>query len=55
MTMENLIKLYENMGISQAVYQYGESALQILVERFAEIDKRRFGVIKDITDKGYYG
>ena len=32
---------------------YGTPA-ESLCYRFAEIDKRKFGVIKDITDKGYY-
>lgn len=32
---------------------YGTPA-ESLCYRFAEIDKKRFGVIKDITDKGYY-
>ena len=32
---------------------YGTPA-ESLCYRFAEIDKRRFGVIKDVTDKGYY-
>ncbi len=37
--MKNLIELYENMGISQAVYEYGEKAILKLRERFEEIDK----------------
>lgn len=32
---------------------YGTPA-ESLCYRFAEIDKRKFGVIKDVTDKGYY-
>lgn len=32
---------------------YGTPA-ESLCYRFAEIDKKRFGIIKDITDKGYY-
>ena len=32
---------------------YGTPA-EILCYRFAEIDKKRFGVIPDVTDKGYY-
>ena len=32
---------------------YGTPA-ESLCYRFAEIDKKRFGVIKDVTDKGYY-
>ena len=37
--MKELLKLYEEMGISQAVYAYGEKALDKLKERFAEIDR----------------
>ncbi len=32
---------------------YGTPA-ESLCYRFAEIDKKRFGIIKDVTDKGYY-
>ena len=32
---------------------YGSPA-ESLCYRFAEIDKKKFGVIKDVTDKGYY-
>ena len=32
---------------------YGTPA-ESLCYRFAEIDKRKFGIIKDVTDKGYY-
>lgn len=32
---------------------YGTPA-ESLTHRFASIDKRRFGIIKDVTDKGYY-
>ncbi len=32
---------------------YGTPA-ESLCYRFAEIDKERFGTIKDVTDKGYY-
>lgn len=38
-------------GIGFALY--GTPA-ESLCYRFAEIDKKRFGIIKDITDKGYY-
>ena len=37
--MEQLIELYTEMGISPAVYHYGESALEKLQERFSEIDQ----------------
>ena len=36
--MKELITLYESMGISPAVYYYGETILNKLQERFAEID-----------------
>ena len=36
--MEEIIAMYEQMGISRSVYQYGEHALQKLQERFAAID-----------------
>ena len=37
--MNALLELYNGMGISNAVYNYGEAALKKLEERFAEIDK----------------
>ena len=37
--MENLIELYTQMGISEAVYNFGEQALVKLQKRFEEIDK----------------
>ena len=37
--MEQLKMLYEGMGISPAVYEYGEKTLARLAERFAAIDK----------------
>lgn len=37
--MKELLNLYEEMGVSQAVYAYGEKALDKLKERFAEIDR----------------
>ncbi|MBQ4641291.1 MAG: methionine gamma-lyase family protein [Oscillospiraceae bacterium] len=37
--MEPLLQLYTSMGISPAVYQYGEDALIRLQDRFAAIDK----------------
>ncbi len=37
--MEELLELYNTMGISPAVYHYGERALERLKERFAQIDK----------------
>ncbi len=37
--MEELLELYQTMGISPAVYNYGEQAIENLKERFASIDK----------------
>ena len=37
--MEQLLELYSGMGISPAVYQYGEAALEKLKDRFAAIDQ----------------
>ena len=37
--MNTLLELYGGMGISPAVYNYGEAALKKLEERFAAIDK----------------
>ena len=37
--MNALLELYNGMGISDAVYNYGEAALKKLEDRFAEIDK----------------
>ena len=37
--MEALLELYQQMGISPAVYAYGEEILKKLEERFAAIDK----------------
>ena len=37
--MDEIMQLYNRMGISNAVYEYGEKALEKLAERFAEIDK----------------
>ena len=37
--MKELLELYENMGISPAVYEYGEKAIAKLKKRFDEIDK----------------
>ena len=37
--MEELIKQYEQMGISRKVYALGEKTLASLADRFAEIDK----------------
>ena len=37
--MEELMKQYQAMGISPAVYEYGEKALELLRSRFDEIDK----------------
>ena len=37
--MDEIIKLYTQMGISQNVYEYGEKTLRSLTERFAIIDQ----------------
>ena len=37
--MEELMKQYEQMGISRKVYALGEKTLASLADRFAEIDK----------------
>ncbi len=37
--MENLLELYQTMGVSPAVYAYGEAALEKLRARFARIDQ----------------
>ena len=37
--MEELLELYQQMGISPAVYAYGEAAIKNLTERFAAIDQ----------------
>ena len=37
--MEELLELYNEMGISPRVYAYGEKVLDKLKDRFAEIDK----------------
>ena len=37
--MEELLELYQTMGISPAVYAYGEKALAGLAERFSAIDQ----------------
>ncbi len=37
--MDELISLYNKMGISPAVYNYGEKAIEKLSERFAQIDQ----------------
>ena len=37
--MEELLNLYQTMGISPAVYAYGEETLDRIKDRFAAIDK----------------
>ena len=37
--MEQLLNLYETMGISPAVYAYGEQTLERIKDRFEQIDK----------------
>ena len=39
MNMEQLLELYQTMGVSPAVYAYGEKALENLTERFGAIDQ----------------
>ncbi len=48
---ETTDKWREQTGIGFALY--GTPA-ETLCYRFARIDRQRFGVIKDVTDKGYY-
>ncbi len=38
--MQELINMYQNLGISHEVYDFGEAILQRLEERFREIDRR---------------
>ena len=37
--MEELLQLYQEMGISPAVYEYGEKTLEKIKDRFAAIDR----------------
>lgn len=37
--MDEMMELYNSMGISNAVYQYGEKALSALKDRFEQIDQ----------------
>ena len=37
--MEQLLNLYQEMGISPAVYAYGEKVLEKIADRFAAIDQ----------------
>ena len=37
--MDQLLELYQEMGISPAVYQYGEKTLERIADRFAAIDR----------------
>ena len=37
--MEQLLQLYQEMGISPAVYEYGEKTLERIKDRFAAMDK----------------
>ena len=37
--MNKLINIYESMGISSQVYEYGEKVIGKLKDRFEEIDK----------------
>ena len=35
--------IYQTLGISPAVYRYGEAALERLRDRFADIDRTEIG------------
>lgn len=37
--MESLYEMYARMGIGKRVYEYGETVLEKLTGRFAEIDR----------------
>ena len=37
--MDEIMQLYQEMGISEKVYKYGEETIQKLRERFEKIDK----------------
>ena len=37
--MEQMLELYQELGISPAVYAYGEQVLEKLKDRFAVIDQ----------------
>ena len=37
--MNEFMEMYAALGVSPAVYKYGEAALERLRDRFAEIDK----------------
>ena len=37
--MEKLVEFYSEIGISPAVYRYGEKTLDSLKDRFEEIDR----------------
>lgn len=37
--MEKILEMYEELGVSPAVYEYGEKAIAALHDRFAEVDK----------------
>ena len=34
-----LLQMYESLGLSKAVYEYGEQVLASLTERFAQVDR----------------
>lgn len=44
-------KWSEETGLGFSLYS---TPAESLTHRFASIDKRRFGIIEDVTDKGYY-
>ena len=37
--MEDILNMYATMGVSKAVYEYGEETLKRLQDQFAKIDK----------------
>ena len=37
--MEQLVEFYESLGVSRAVYAYGERTIEKLKDRFDQIDK----------------
>ena len=48
--MEELLELYNTMGISPRVYAYGEETIAKLQARFAEIDKIAEKKEKELTE-----